>query len=175
MAETPQSPFAEPVREKRELPIVPLTLAGAVISLVIVLLIVFGRGKAHQAANQPLAADPYAAQLAISDIKMSESTSLSNGKDTYIDGTITNHGNRTVTGMVAQVIFKNDLNLAPQLETTPIQLIRSREPYIDTVPVNTMPIAPGASADFRLTFENITSSWNQQQPEIRIIEVSPAQ
>lgn len=164
--------FIEPAKGPRELPIVPIAIAGGVVLVALALLIIFARGHARQAANAPLPLDPYANSLAISNIKMSESTSLSNGKDTYIDGTLTNHGSRTVTAATVQVIFRNDMDLSPQFESLPLMLIRSREPYIDIQPVSAAPIAPGASADFRLTFEDITSSWNQQLPEIRFIEVA---
>ena len=44
------------------------------------------------------APDPYAASLPITNVVMSESGNLAGGKVTYIDGHITNTGNKTVTG-----------------------------------------------------------------------------
>jgi len=164
--------FAEPKKQPRELPVVPLAIAAGVVVLLVGLLIFLAHGKRTSASNQELPADPYASSLSVSDVKMSESTSLSNGKDTYIDGTLTNRGGRTVTGITVQVIFRNDLNLAPQIETVPVMLIRSREPYVDIQPVSAAPLAPGTPADFRLIFENISSSWNQQLPEIRMVKVT---
>jgi hypothetical protein len=37
--------------------------------------------------------------------------------------------------------------------------------------VSAAPIEPGAERDFRLTFENIHSNWNQSLPEIHITGV----
>jgi hypothetical protein len=100
---------------------------------------------------------------------MSESTSLSGGKLTYLDGHIVNSGASTVTGVTVQVVFQNDEQLAPQIETLPLTLIRMKEPYIDTAPVSANPIKPGDDREFRLTFESIPDNWNTQMPEVRVI------
>ena len=41
-----------------------------------------------------------------------------------------------MTGITVQVIFRNDEAMPPQVETLPLTLIRTREPYIDTQPVS---------------------------------------
>jgi hypothetical protein len=113
----------------------------------------------------------YASNLPISNLQMSESTSMSGGKQTYIEGRIANHGPQTVTGITVQVVFANDTRMAPQIETGPLNLIYMRQPYVDTRPVSASPIAPGAEADFRLIFDDVSDNWNQQLPEIRIVQV----
>jgi hypothetical protein len=102
---------------------------------------------------------------------MSESTSLSGGKSTFIDGHIRNAGSSTVTGVMVQVLFHNEEQMPPQIESLPLALIRTREPYVDTVPVNAAPLKPGDDREFRLIFESIPSNWNMQMPEIRVIRV----
>jgi hypothetical protein len=102
---------------------------------------------------------------------MSESTSLSGGKSTFIDGQIKNTGNQTVTGITVQVIFRNNEAMPPQIETLPLSLIRTREPYVDTQPVSAAPLKPDDERDFRLIFESLPANWNMQMPEIRIIQV----
>jgi hypothetical protein len=119
---------------------------------------------------QPLAAE--AGSLPITQIAMSEATSLSGGKSTYIDGHITNHTDKTLTGATVQVLFANDEQLPPQVETLPLTLIRTRQPYVDTEPVSAEPIKPGEDREFRLIFEDIGQNWNQQLPAIHIISVS---
>lgn len=115
---------------------------------------------------------PYAAQLIFSGLQMSESTSLSGGKSTYVDGHVHNTGGRTVAAASLQVLFANDMALPPQVESVPLTLIRTREPYIDTQSIAAAPIAPGQERDFRLIFENIGSNWNQQLPEIHLVSAS---
>jgi hypothetical protein len=61
--------------------------------------------------------------------------------------------------------------MPPQLETLPLSLIRTREPYVDTQSVASAPMKPGEERDFRLIFESIPANWNMQMPEIRIIQV----
>ena len=103
---------------------------------------------------------------------MSESESISGGKVTYVDGHLANHGQATVTALTAQVSFPNDAGTAPQMITVPVNLIRMREPYIDTEPVSAAPIAPNGEADFRLIFEGVDPGWNNHPPDIRLIRVT---
>jgi hypothetical protein len=146
--------------------------AGAVLVFAAVLIF---RGLHHEAAPSPnavLPLAPEASSLVISNVAMSESTSLSGGKSTYLDGHIANTGSSTVTAITVQVLFANDQALPPQVETVPVALVRMREPYIDTEPVSAAPLKPGGEADFRLIFEDIHDNWNQQLPEVRVVRVS---
>lgn len=147
-------------------------VAGLVVLIVLTGLILGGRRKGPAAANtvQPDAA--YAANLPLSQLAMSESTSLSGGKSTFIDGNVTNTGGQTVTGITVQVLFRNDEGMPPQVETLPLALIRTREPYVDTQPVSAAPLKPGDTREFRLIFETIPNNWNVQMPDIHVIRVS---
>jgi hypothetical protein len=102
---------------------------------------------------------------------MSEATSFSGAKVTYIDGQITNSGNRTLTAITVQVGFHSDLGQFAQREALPLSLIRTRQPYIDTEPVSAAPIEPGQRRDFRLIFDTVPPDWNLQFPEVRVISV----
>jgi hypothetical protein len=145
-------------------------VAGLVVLVVLAVLLVMGRHKAATPSTvQPLA--DYAASLPLSQLAMSESTSLSGGKSTYIDGHIQNTGDRTVSGVTVQVLFRNDEAMPPRIDTVPMSLIRTREPYIDTQPVSAAPLKAGDGRDFRLIFESIPANWNMQLPEIRVIGV----
>jgi hypothetical protein len=164
--------FAEPAAE-RSFPTTAVAIAGAAILILVAVLLLLGhRGAASPAPNvlQPLA--NYAPNLAITNVAMSEATSLSGGKSTYIDGHIANHGAAIVSGATMQVLFANDEAMPPQIETVPLTLIRMRQPYIDTEPVSAAPLAPGAEADFRLIFEDVKQNWNQQTPEIHVTQVT---
>jgi len=142
--------------------------AVALIALVTAAMVVLA--KRHSIT--PPASAAYAANLELTNEQMSESTSLSGGKSTYIDGHIANKGAATVTGVTVQVSFANDVAMPPQVETLPLTLIRMREPYIDTEPVSAAPLGPGAEADFRLIFEDIHDNWNQQTPAVRVVGVT---
>ena len=150
----------------------PWIAAAVVIVVGLVFLIVAG-GRSHPdvtANNAGMAApDPYAAKLSISGLQMSEATSFSGAKVTYIDGQIANTGDRTLNGITVQVGFHSDVGQFAQRIALPLNLIRTRQPYIDTQPVSAAPIEPGQTRDFRLIFDTVPADWNLQIPEIRVI------
>jgi hypothetical protein len=151
----------------------PWVIAGAVVLIVVGVILLFSR---HEAPSNPGGAglappDPYAASLVLADIKMSESSSMAGAKLTYLDGTIVNHGNKTLTGITVQVAFRDYTNILTQKETMPLSLIRTHQPYVDTESVSAAPIKPGETREFRLIFDHVSESWNQQYPEIRVIAV----
>lgn len=125
LANPPQASYGgpslggEPPRGK--MPVGVWVTAGLVVLAVLALLLIGGRRKTTAITGiQPL--DHYAASLPISGLQMSESTSLSGGKSTYVDGHIRNAGGQTVTGITAQVVFRNDEGMPPQVETMPLML-----------------------------------------------------
>ena len=160
-------------RDSEPRSLLPWIISGVVVLVAIGILLLAGH---HKAAANPGGAglappDPYATQLTISHVQMSESTNLSGGKVTYLDGQIANHGSQTLRGITVQVAFMNALKQIAQKETTPLNLIRTREPYVDTQPVSVSPLAPGNSREFRLIFDHVSDDWDQQYPEVRVIEV----
>jgi hypothetical protein len=143
---------------------------AALIVIVVAGVLVYSGWKKPVAPPSTLQpADAYAASLPLSQFAMSESANLSGGKLTYLDGHVQNTGNRTVNSITVQVVFGNDEALAPQIDTVPLMLIRTKDPYIDTQPMSANPLKPGDDREFRLTFESVPENWNQQMPEVRII------
>lgn len=148
----------------------------AVLAVGIVAALLLGE-RHRQKAQKPVDAtaqavlDPYAANLPIAGLVMSEAGSLAGGKLTYIDGHIQNTGQKTVTGITVQTIFRNDVGELPQVETLPLMLIRTRDPYVDTQSVSATPLKPGEDREFRLIFEHVTPNWNQQYPDVHVIRV----
>lgn len=165
------APDFEPKAPQRSgMPAAAWVVAGLVVVAILAGLILAGRKRAPAVTGiQPVAA--YAANLPISGLQMSESTSLSGGKSTFVDGRVQNRGDQTVNGVTVQVLFRNDEGMPPQIETVPLMLIRTREPYVDTQTVGSAPLKPGDEREFRLIFESIPTNWNQQMPEIRVIRV----
>lgn len=150
----------------------PVAAAVVVLLLAVVALVVMGnRSKpGPQFSTAELAPpDPYAASLPISDIKMSEADSFAGNKATYIDGTLTNRGDKTVDAAQIQVVFQDDMNQMAQKEVVPAAIIRAHEPYVDTVPLQQAPLKPGQSAEFRLIFDHVSAMWNQQYPQLSVV------
>jgi hypothetical protein len=103
---------------------------------------------------------------------MSQAGNMAGSQTTYVDGQITNQGQQTVTAITVQVAFHGFENPIAKKETMPLALIRTRQPYVDLQPVSAAPLAPGDTREFRLIFDNIPQDWNQNYPEIRIIQVT---
>lgn len=161
--------FTPPSEQKGGVPAAVWGVAAAVVLIVIAVLAFMGRHKGPIAPKTLQAADAYAAHLPLSQLAMSESENLSGGKLTYLDGHLQNSGDKTVTGITVQVVFANDEQMPPTVDTVPLMLIRMKEPYIDTQAIATAPIKPGENREFRLTFEAVPDNWNQQMPEVRVI------
>lgn len=152
----------------------PWVVALGVILLGLAALLLFTgrRQPGPQTSGATLAAaDPYAASLPITNLQMSEASNFAGGKVTYLDGQIANTGSRTVTGVLVQIAFHNQLGELSQKDTMAINLIRTREPYVDTQPMSAAPLKPEDNREFRLIFDHVTLDWNQQYPEIRVIQV----
>jgi hypothetical protein len=151
----------------------PLVIAAAIVLAVAGGLVLFYEHDKSAPTVTPISAalDPYAANLTISNLHMSESSNLAGSKVTYVDGSIANTGNRTVTGITVQVLFRDPAREVAQNETQPMNIIRTREPYIDVEPISAAPLKPGDSADFRLIFDTVAQDWDGAFPEIRVIRV----
>ena len=152
---------------------IPMAIAGfVVIAIVAAGLLLTGHPRSAPAVSSISATpDPYAPNLPITRLAMSESSNLAGGKVTYIDGHIANTGTRTVTGITVQVLFRSFTHEVAQNETLPLRLIRMREPYIDTVPVSAAPMKPGSEQDFRLIFDKLSPDWAGALPEIKVLHV----
>lgn len=152
----------------------PLVIAAGVVVIVVgIIMFVTQRGRnGANVAPVTAAADPYAANLPISKVAMSESSNLAGGKVTYLDGHIANRGDKTITGISVQVLFRNAAHEVAQNDPPqPMMLIRFRDPYIDTQPISSAPLKPGDERDFRLSFDTVTPDWDGVYPELRILKV----
>jgi hypothetical protein len=127
-----------------------------------------GRPPANSSGNR---VDPYAKYVVLGNVQVSQASNFAGDQLTYVDGTIENRGNRTITSLTLQAAFPNETGDAPQTLQAPVSLVRSRDPYVDTQPISSAPLAAGKSQDFRLVFDNVSPMWNQQPPPLRIIDI----
>jgi Protein of unknown function (DUF2393) len=145
--------------------IIVLAIAVVVVLAIVVALLL--RQSPKTAPEIP----PYAAQLKISDLKMSQAQNFVGASVTYIDGTLTNAGNQTVTRALARVTFVDAYNQTAQVEEVPIKVLETSGPYPDTVDLAASPLAPGQSKPFRLIFEHLSEQWNHAYPGLQIVDV----
>lgn len=115
---------------------------------------------------------PYIAKLKLSDFKMSAAQNFIGATVSYVDGTITNTGDRTVTHVVVEVNFEDSMGQLAQREDLPLRVVRSNGAYEEPVDLSAAPLAPGQSEPYRLTFDSISAQWNHQYPDITITDVN---
>lgn len=115
---------------------------------------------------------PYIASLKLSDFKMSAAENFIGATVSYVDGTVTNASDKTVTHVVVEVVFQDSMGQLAQREELPLRVLRITGPYQEAVELSVSPLAPGQKQRFRLTFDSISAQWNRQYPEIRVTDVS---
>jgi hypothetical protein len=145
-------------------------IVGAVAAVIVVVLAVaFLLREPPKTAKPP---SPYIASLKLSDFKMSAAENFIGATVNYIDGTITNGSDKTVTHVMVQVTFQDSIGQVAQQEEMPLRVIRSNGAYTEPVDLATAPLGPGQSEPYRLTFDSISAQWNRQYPEIRVTDVT---
>jgi hypothetical protein len=159
------SPLSERERDSN---LRPILLGVALVVIVVGAIALLTRGNSR-GTNPP---HPYAANLKLSDLKMSAAENFVGASVTYIDGNVTNTADKTVTHAIVHVAFKNSLGEVAQAEDVPLHVLQTSGPYPDAVDLSLSPLAPAQSKLFRLTFEHISSDWNQAYPDLQVTDVS---
>lgn len=117
-------------------------------------------------------ASPYIANVKLSDFKMSAAENFIGATVSYIDGSVSNTGDKTLTHSVVEVTFKDDMGQVAQREELPLRVLKTNGPYPDAVDLAVAPLAPGQTEHFRLIFDNISAQWNRQYPDMRVTDVT---
>ena len=158
-----QSPLTEP-SESNWRPI----LLGVALVVVVVGAVALLLRSSPQPATGP---HPYAANLKLTGLKMSAAENFVGASVTYLDGTVTNAGDKTVSHATVQVVFRDSLGQLAQREDIPLQVLQTSGPYPQAVDLRVSPLAPSQSQPFRLTFEHVSTDWNQEMPSVQVMNV----
>jgi hypothetical protein len=142
---------------------------GVVLVVVVVLAASFLLRTDSKIANAP---HPYAANIKFSDMKMSAAENFVGSTVTYLDGTVTNAGDKTVSHALVRASFKDSLGQLVQADDVPLRILQTSGPYPEALDLGVAPLAPGQSKPFRLTFEHVTADWNHEYPELRVTDVA---
>jgi hypothetical protein len=157
-----------PATDERSSSLRPILLGLALVVVVVAIAALLLRTDSKIAAPP----HPYAAKLKLSELKMSAAENFIGSTVTYLDGTVTNAGDKTVSHAVVHVSFKDSLGQIAQAEDVPLHVLQPTGPYSDAVDLSVLPLAPGQSNQFRLTFEHVTADWNHEYPELRVTDVA---
>jgi hypothetical protein len=113
--------------------------------------------------HQPATEEPpspeakaYVSNLKLTGVSLKATENYAGGVVTEIEGKITNTGNKTVDYAAVACVFRDSLN---QL------VLRERVAIVKT------PLKPGETRSFRLPFDSIPESWNNQMPTIVIAQI----
>jgi hypothetical protein len=98
----------------------------------------------------------YAPNLQIENLALSRAENFLNQEVTTLAGSLTNTGNLPLANVELTVEFSDQLGQ--------IVLRESRAVFTPQTP----PFAPGERRDFEISFEHIPSTWNIQQPLVRV-------
>jgi hypothetical protein len=156
------------VGEERDSSRRTIAIAVAVVMVIAVILALLLRSQPKSASGPPA----YAKSLKLSDFKMSAAENFVGATVSYVDGTVTNSGSKTVTHVMVEVNFKDDLGQLAQRDAIPLQLLKTTGPYPEAVDFSVSPLGPGQRTTFRLTFESISAQWNHQYPNIQVTDVA---
>ena len=146
--------------------IIAIAVAAVIVIALVAAFLLRGQPKG------PSGPPPYAANLKLSDFKMSAAENFVGATVSYVDGTVTNSGGKTVTHVVVEVNFKDEMGQLAQRENIPLQVLKTSGPYPEAVDFSVSPLGPGQSTTFRLTFEGISAQWNHAYPEIQVTDVT---
>ena len=98
-------------------------------------------------------AKSYVKNLKLSEVSMKSTESYVKQMVTEIEGKITNAGDRPVKQVEVYCIFYNSYNEV---------VLRERVPIVKTA------LQPGEMRPFRMPFDTIPASWNNQMPQLVI-------
>ena len=110
---------------------------------------------------RPVAPDQraYFQQIEFTEARMSAALNFLGDTVTYLDAKVTNKGSKTVRRLDLELSFIDTLNQVVLRETA--HPINARTP----------PLRAGETRAFRVTLENMPSSWNQAPPAILIVSL----
>ncbi len=161
-------PALQPAPEpESNVPWKAIGIGVALMLVVVVTVVLLGR----KSAPPPPTPDPYAASLQFTDLHLQVAQNFAGGTVRYLDGSVTNTGNGTATHISVQVVFKNSLGEVVDKPVVPLRSLVNRGPYLDMEDLETRPLRPQETRQFRLVFEHISQDWNHQYPDLQVVGV----
>src|SRR5215510_721598 len=127
-----------PLAEQHDSNFRPILLGVALVIVVVGIIALLLRGQ----PKGTLAPHPYAPYLKLSDLKMSAAENFVGASVTYLDGTVTNTGDKTVSHATVHVIFKDSLGQVAQTKDVPLRILQTGGPYPDSVDLSMSTLPP---------------------------------
>lgn len=168
MTDSAQPPFSSGRQQAEPRNWTPIIAGVGLVAVIIAVVVTLSR-LGQQA---PTPGDPYLSKVQLSNLHMATAQNFAGTSVTYIEGTITNTGDRKVTDAMVEVQFKNSLGETSLKENAlPVTVALSNTPYTDYGTLDRAPLGPGKARDFRLTIEYVTPDWDRQLPQVKVVSV----
>jgi hypothetical protein len=101
----------------------------------------------------------YLGSLQFADLRMSAAVNFLGSTVTYLDGSVTNKGEKMVRRLEVELNFVDTMNQVVLRETA--------RPLADRV----KPLQPGETFAFRVSFDHMPADWNQAPPYLKPVYV----
>jgi hypothetical protein len=148
-------------QRRRDMPL--MFLVGAIVVALalggLIVLIQLSQPRGPEAAKKlPFGAaeQAYAEHIHFGSIQMARAKNMLDQEFTYVAGTMSNEGTRTLKALDVVVEFRDSMNQV---------VLRDNERLVRSAMA---PLGPGQSRDFQITLEHMPADWNQQYPEIHV-------
>jgi hypothetical protein len=103
-------------------------------------------------------APDYLANIKLADIHLSAEANFLNQQVTYLDGSVTNAGQKTVRQLKVRLFFRDVMERVILKEDH--DMLAAQQP-----------LAPGQTRTFQIRFDRIPESWNRQVPYLQLISL----
>ncbi len=147
-------------QERNRMPVLFFAGLGVILVVLggILVLTRYGGRRSAAEARLPMTAteQAYASHIRFENLQMSRAANFLNQEWTYVFGTVTNDGPRTVREIEATIEFRDLLNQVVLRDTRRVLGARAA------------PLAGGERREFQFPFEHVPEDWNRQYPSIRV-------
>ncbi|MBI1956357.1 MAG: hypothetical protein HYS38_08190, partial [Acidobacteria bacterium] len=99
----------------------------------------------------------YVRQLQLGELHLSAEKNFLDQRVVYLDGKISNRGNKTVRQLKLRLFFRDYYGQVVLQEDQPV------------LAETAAPLGPGQTRDFQLRFDRIPDSWSQQIPQFQLV------
>jgi len=164
MAEEPATTIpSEPGENREEKPSLPVGVITALAFGAVVLVglyVLVARQSGSQTLTGPSRdAVAYAEQLSVAELRMSAEENFLGQEVVYLDGKLANRGDKAVRQLTVRLYFRDTLNQV---------VLRDDQ---EVIKARSAPLLPGETREFRLLFDRIPDSWNQQVPQFQLLSL----
>jgi len=135
-----------------------VVVAAAVIAVGVAVAVLLSRGGSRPSPAAPALQDDqkaYLTQIAISEATMSAAENFLGHTVTYLDAKLTNKGTKTVRQLELELTFYDTLGQVVLREIA------------HPVTPQLLPLKPGETRAFQVSFEHMPRDWNQAPPTIK--------